>query len=91
VAADRAHVAMGLGSINKSSHILFICQTLYPDQLLVPARLVRFARNYGLSALGEGLCVSLSANCLLGLQCVPTTMSKGSGHTGGRGPNRGGS
>jgi hypothetical protein len=42
------------------------------------------------TCLGGGLCPCLFVTCLLGIKCVYTTMSEGSGRSGDRGPNRGG-
>jgi hypothetical protein len=66
-----------------------------PDQLLVPAPPARFARNCGVGAwpfslFGRRLCPYLFVTCLLGEKCIYTTMSEGSGRSGGRRPNRGG-
>jgi hypothetical protein len=50
-AAKGAHVATCAGEgINKSSHILVDLPISLPDQLLVPARPARFARNCDVGA-----------------------------------------
>jgi hypothetical protein len=69
-------------AINKSFHILSICQTLYLDQLLVPACLACFATNCGMGAWPFSFFFGRGGGRGVG--------SEGSGHTSGRGPNCGG-
>jgi hypothetical protein len=81
--------------INKTSHILPICWALYLNQVLDLVRLLRFTRNYGVGSLalqfwGGELCVVFIGGCFLSLQCMQSTMTRNSGHTSGRKPNRGG-
>jgi hypothetical protein len=89
----RAHSASGAGSINKSSPY-FIFANLSSRSAPCPSMPSALCKELwcgrlALKLVEGGLCPLLFVRCLLVVECIQTTMSKGSGRSGGRRPNRG--
>jgi hypothetical protein len=91
--AKGAHAATGAGGINKSSSYFIFANlssrsTLCPS---TPSALCNelWCRRLALKLVEWGLCPLIFVRCLFVVECVQTTMSEGSGRSGGRGPNRG--